>query len=185
VYTGHLYRWKGAHTLALASQRLGEDALVYIVGGTPADLRNFRSFVAAEQLDSVRVVGHVPPADVPCWLAAADVLVLPNSAKEAISARYTSPLKLYEYMASERPIVASRLPSLKEVLRHGENAWLVPPDDPAALADGVRHLLEASDLARALAKQAYLDVQGKTWDARAKRIAAFVGEMLAPPEGSR
>ena len=68
------------------------------------------------ELQRVRLVGYVPPGEVPLWLAAADVLALPNSAGEAISARYTSPLKLFEYMAAGRGIVASDLPSLREVL---------------------------------------------------------------------
>src|SRR5262249_13241169 len=78
--------------------------------------------------------GCAAPGGRPRWLAAAAVLVLPNSRAEPISARYTSPLKLFEYMAAGRPIVASDLPSLREVLTGGRNAVLVPPDDPGALA---------------------------------------------------
>ena len=71
----------------------------------------------------------------PARIADADVLVLPNTATE-VSARYTSPLKLFEYLAAGRPIVASRLPALAEVLEDDVNALLVAPGDPAALADG-------------------------------------------------
>jgi glycosyltransferase involved in cell wall biosynthesis len=178
VYTGHLYPWKGAHTLALASRHLPSDALVCIVGGTPADLDKFRSFLDRERLDSVRLAGYVSPAEVPTWLAAADVLVLPNSARETISASYTSPLKLFEYMAARRPIVGSDLPSLREVLRHDANAHLVPPDDPAALAAGVRALPADPTRARRLAEAAWHDVQGRTWDARAQTIVSFVEDRL-------
>jgi glycosyltransferase involved in cell wall biosynthesis len=183
VYTGHLYRWKGAHTLALASRLLPSDTDVLIVGGTPADLTSFTEFVARERLDRVRVVGHVPPTDVPMWLAAANVLALPNSAVEAISARYTSPLKLYEYMAARRPIVASDLPSLREALRHGESAWLVRPDEPEALAEGLRAVLTDPALAKRLAARARQDVEGHTWAARARAIKAFV-ERVAPAHGA-
>ena len=58
------------------------------------------------------------------------MLVLPNTATE-VSASYTSPLKLFEYLAAGRPIVASRLPALAEVLEDGINALLVAPEDPA------------------------------------------------------
>jgi glycosyltransferase involved in cell wall biosynthesis len=177
IYTGHLYTWKGAHTLARATRCLPPDVEVAIVGGTPADLRAFRRFVAEDSLERVRVVGHVPPAEVPAWLAAADVLVLPNSASEAISTRYTSPLKLFEYMAARRPIVASDLPSLREVLRHGENAWLVPPDSPAGLAAGIAALLADQRHASRLADRARQDVTGRTWTARAEQIARFVREV--------
>ncbi|MDQ3699524.1 MAG: glycosyltransferase family 4 protein [Chloroflexota bacterium] len=173
VYTGHLYRWKGAHTLALAARDLPPEAVVCIVGGTPADVVAFRDFLARENLTHVRLPGYVPPAHVPLWLAAADVLALPNSGTSAISARYTSPLKLFEYMAARRPIVASDLPSLREVLVHERNALLVPPDRPAALADGLRAVLSTSGLAQRLAEQAGQDVVGRTWDARAQAIIHF------------
>lgn len=182
VYTGHLYAWKGAHTLALASRELPDSAQVVIVGGTPADLQSFRGFVSSNQLDRVRVIGHVPPAEVPLWLAAADVVALPNSGKEVISARYTSPLKLYEYMAAERPIVASDLPSIGETLRHEETAVLVAPDDPSTLAAGIRRVLQDPDLAQRLAKRARAEVEGHTWDARARSIAAFVA-LAGTPTG--
>ena len=66
----------------------------------------------------VTFTGLMPPAEVAARLREADVLVLPNPAS-AISSEFTSPLKLFEYMASGRPIVASDLPSLREVLRDG------------------------------------------------------------------
>ncbi|MHB8991587.1 MAG: glycosyltransferase, partial [Chloroflexota bacterium] len=136
-YTGHLYPWKGAHTLAVASRLMPKDYLVYLVGGTEEDRSDFQRFVADEGLDRVRLVGHVSPDRVVSYLAAADVLVLPNSGADVKSSRYTSPMKLFEYMAARRPIVASRLPSLQEVLRDGENALLVEPDDPESLAKGI------------------------------------------------
>ncbi|MGI8424684.1 MAG: glycosyltransferase [Chloroflexota bacterium] len=174
VYTGHLYAWKGAHTLVQASRRLPPDSDVMIVGGTPADLTAFRRYVEVERLDRVRVVGHVPPGEVPTWLAAADVLVLPNTASEAISTRYTSPLKLFEYMAAGRPIVASDLPSLREVLRHDENGWLVPSDQAERLAAGITTVLGDPTLSERLANQAKQDVRGRTWTARAEQIVRFV-----------
>ncbi len=185
VYAGHLYPWKGAHTLALASRLLPPDVDVLVVGGTPADLASFRSFVAGERLDRVQVAGHVLPSQVPTWLAVAAALALPNSGRETISARYTSPLKLYEYMAARRPIVASDIPSLREVLRHGESGWLVPPDDPSALAAGLQVVLDDPGLATRLAVRARQDVEGHTWEARAQAIKLFVERVTPNREPSR
>jgi glycosyltransferase involved in cell wall biosynthesis len=175
-YTGHLYGWKGAHTLALASRHLPEDYLVYVVGGTDEDLEGFRRFLRDEALGRVQLTGHVPPDRVPAHLAAADVLALPNSGRSETSARFTSPMKLFEYMASGRPIVASRLPSLQEVLRDGENAVLVEPDDPEDLARGILALADEA-LARRVAETAHREVQAHTWDARAKEILAFLSKL--------
>lgn len=174
VYTGHLYAWKGAHALAEASASLPEDVIVHVVGGTPTDLAAFRSFLSERRLTRVDAPGPVPPDQVPALLAAADVVAIPNSGKEDIGARYTSPLKMYEAMAMARPIVASDVPSLREVLAHGRNAWLVPPDDPQALAAGIRHLLEHPDVAMRLAAQARADA-GAGWGARAAGVLAALG----------
>jgi glycosyltransferase involved in cell wall biosynthesis len=179
VYTGHLYRWKGAHTLAEASAQLPQDVLVHVVGGTPADLVSFRHFVEERRLARVQIAGHVPPADVPMWLAAADVLALPNSGAQAISSRYTSPLKLFEYMAAGKAIVASDLPSLREVLTHEETALLVPPDDVIGLASGIRRVLDDAALGERLGQRARDAVQGRTWDARAAAIVDFVRRITA------
>ncbi|MFQ5857321.1 MAG: glycosyltransferase, partial [Anaerolineae bacterium] len=104
VYTGHLFRWKGVYTLAKAAQHL-PDVLTIFVGGMERDVQTFRAFVREMGVTNVQVLGHASPTQVPLYLAAADVLILPNSAKEDISRLYTSPLKLFEYMASGRPIV--------------------------------------------------------------------------------
>ena|GEM_PF-163660 len=176
VYTGHLYRWKGVHVLARASATLRArrpGARIAIVGGTPADVRSFRAFIASERLEGVHVVGHVAPAEVPTWLAAADIAVLPNSATSVIGARYTSPLKLYEYLAAGCPIVASDVPAIREVVTDGETAALVRPDDPEALAEGIAGLLAVPVLAQRMGALGRNWVRGKTWDARAAAIRAF------------
>ena len=174
AYTGHLYAWKGAHTLARTAGLLPPDVQVCIVGGTPADVAAFERFLVESGSQRVRLVGYVPPGEVPLWLAAADVLALPNSAGEAISARYTSPLKLFEYMAAGRGIVASDLPSLREILRDGVNARLVAPDRPADLARGLAELLDDPALAERLGARAQADVAGRTWDARARAVLDFI-----------
>lgn len=174
VYAGHLYPWKGSHVLARTGRFLPEDVTICIVGGTPADVIAFRTYVQSEELGQVRVVGHVPPTQVPVWLRAADVVVLPNSAQSVIGSLYTSPLKLYEYLASGRPIVASDVPAIREVIRDGETGVLVVPDDPAALAEGIRTLLTDQVRADRIGNTGREWVQSRTWDARANLIRTFV-----------
>ena len=67
------------------------------------------------------------------------------------------------------------LPSLREVLRHGENGWLVNPGDSAALAVGISHMLRTPDLAERIAQQALQDVKQYTWQKRAERVQGEVG----------
>ncbi|MDE1924837.1 MAG: glycosyltransferase [Patescibacteria group bacterium] len=163
VYTGHLYAHKGVDTLIEAIRSLPDVAL-YIVGGTQADRDRFLKKYSA--CSNVHLVGHVPHSEVPLWQSAADVLVLPNSARELISAQYTSPMKLFEYMASGRPIVASNVPSIAEVVSES-SAYLVAPDNAGALKAGIVEALGGGD-SRAYAARAL--VLEHTWDKRAQRI---------------
>ncbi|HEX2513677.1 MAG TPA: glycosyltransferase, partial [Chloroflexota bacterium] len=78
------------------------------------------------------------------------------------------------YMAAGRGIVASDLPSLREVLRDGVNARLVAPDSPADLARGLAELLDNPALAERLGARAQADVAGRTWDARARAVLDFI-----------
>src|SRR4029453_17817516 len=88
------------------------------------------------------------------------------------STHFTSPLKLFEYMAAGRAIVASDLPAIREVLRHEVNALLVTPGDSTALAGGIERLLADSELAARLARNALNDVDDYTWSRRAEGLPA-------------
>ncbi|MBI2406657.1 MAG: glycosyltransferase family 4 protein [Candidatus Harrisonbacteria bacterium] len=174
VYTGHLYGWKGADVFARAAAELPPDTLVYIVGGTDDDVRLFKQQFASANL---HIVGWKNSREIPLWLKAADVLVLPTSGKETIGARYTSPMKLFEYMASGTPIVASNLPSIREVLDESR-AILVAPDEPRALAEGIRRVSRDADMATVRASAARQYVSEYTWENRARRITDFINAAI-------
>jgi glycosyltransferase involved in cell wall biosynthesis len=124
-----------------------------------------------------RIIFHdfVPYEDVPGYLARAGIAVVPLP--DVLMSRYfTSPLKLFDAMAAGAPLVASDLDSLREVLRNGENAVLVEPDSPDALAAGIRTLLDDPTLAARIACKARSEVEQYTWERRAERILEFLGE---------
>ena len=170
MYTGHLFTWKGSDTLAMAAKLLPEVKFVF-VGGTNHDLTVFRKKFGSES--NIMILGHKPHKEMPVFLKAADVLVLPNSAKEEIS-HFTSPIKLFEYMASGRPIVATNLPSIREVL-NDKNSILAKPDDINSLAQGIRRVLDNNIPDKELAKKAREDVENYTWAKRASSILNFLG----------
>jgi glycosyltransferase involved in cell wall biosynthesis len=174
IYTGHLYEWKGASVFAEAAAQL-ENVRALIVGGTEEDVRRLRAEVSERGWKNVEVIGYVAPDQIPFYQVAADVVVLPNSAKSEISRLHTSPLKLFEYMASGTPIIASDLPSLREVLRDNENAILVEADEAKALANGIKKILDDRPLADRLAAAARKDVEAMTWAARAESVIRFCG----------
>ncbi|MFQ6049514.1 MAG: glycosyltransferase, partial [Candidatus Paceibacterales bacterium] len=121
----------------------------------------------------VNIIGYRPHSEIPHWLKAADILVLPNTAKDQISKYYTSPVKMFEYMASERPIVASDLPSIRDILNE-ENAFFFEPDNPKDLALAIEKLLKDKALAESIATKAHQDVQYYTWSNRAKEVLDLI-----------
>lgn len=177
-YSGHLYAWKGVDIL-LQALALVPHARGLIIGGhaEEQDLGRVKALAAKLGLaERVTFTGLVPPGEVAARLRGAAVLALPNPAS-AISTRFTSPLKLFEYMASGRAIVASDLPSIREVLHNEQNALLVLPGNAAALAAGISRLLDDRSLSSRLARAASEAMPQYSWSRRAERLEALFTEM--------
>ncbi len=171
LYTGHLYDWKGADVLAEAAGGLGKDKEVIFVGGADEDIALFKKKFG--WFSNIKILGRRPHAEIPLYLKAADVLVLPNSGREDISRFYTSPMKLFEYMASGRPIVASDLPSIREVLNE-KNAVFSEPDNPVKLRDAIELALRDKELTQRIADRALLDAGEYDWRIRARKVLDFL-----------
>lgn len=123
AYAGHLYPWKGVDVFVRALAQ-APHVRGLIIGGHPGESDRARVERLARELrvdDRLDITGLVPPADVAGHLARASMLVLPNLAS-SMSERYTSPLKLFEYLWCGRAIVASDLPAIREVLTTDETA---------------------------------------------------------------
>lgn len=115
-----------------------------------------RMGIAEERL---LIIDRVPNSEVPYWIRACDLLLLPLS-QEIASSSGSSPLKLLEYMATGACIIASDLPSIREVLRHGESGWLVGAKSPTtaldseALAKAINYLMCDDGLRTRIASEA-------------------------------
>jgi glycosyltransferase involved in cell wall biosynthesis len=180
AYAGHLYAWKGVDVL-LEAIALVPEARGLIVGGHAAEPDLARLQALAERLGvsgRLTFTGMLDPGQVAGLLRSATVLALPNPAS-AISTRFTSPLKLFEYMAAGRAIVASDLPSIREILHNEVDALLVAPGDAPALANAIRRLLGDRDLAARLAGAAFEAAPGYSWDRRAERLSTLFREVIA------
>lgn len=149
----------------------GKEPLLLCVGGPMESVPFYLDLARRYGVPDIklRFVDRVPNREVPFWMRAFDIAVAPFPYTEHY-AYFMSPLKLFEYLAAGVPVVATDLPSIREVLHHGKNAWLVKPDDPRALARGMHRMLDNNDMAEKLAQQATRDVQSYTWKRRASEI---------------
>ncbi len=147
VCVGHLRHRKGVDVLLRASHFI-PDARGVVVGEgeDAASLRTLRAELGAP----VELLGNRP--DARAIIAAADVFVVPSRTEG-------TPLALLEAMALERPIVATAVGGLPELLTNDENALLVPPESPAALAGAIVRLLGDRDLAERLGAAARATVE--------------------------
>jgi glycosyltransferase involved in cell wall biosynthesis len=171
AYAGHLYPWKGIDVF-LRALALTPDVRGLIVGGHPgeADLTRVRALISDLGLSArVTITGLLAPHDVAHALDDADVLVLPNT-PSTISDRYTSPLKLFEYLTRGRAIVASDLPSIREVLTHEQTALLVPAGDATSLAAAIARLEGDPGLRARLGASAHAIAPDYSWARRAERL---------------
>ena len=173
----------------LTVERLREPRIIYL--GRISRDRGLGVFEALAGHYAVRLVGPceeaptaaieclppIPHADVPRQYADAEIALMPYQ-QDLQHAASISPIKLFEAMAAGRCVVASDLPALREVLRDGENALLVPPDEPAAWIAAVERLRQDPVLALRIAAAGRTTAAGYGWDARARGIASALGLRL-------
>lgn len=169
VYAGSLFPWKGAAELVQAAGLLPGCA-VTIAGGDEAEIAMLRS-----QFDSngarIEFAGRLSSDKVRALLERSCIGVLPNRA-DAESA-FTSPIKLFEYMAAGCAVVASDLPALREILAQDEAMW-ARAGDPEALAEGIRALIADPARAHSLGERLYAKSAQYTWDVRGAQIAQLL-----------
>jgi glycosyltransferase involved in cell wall biosynthesis len=165
LYAGTVSKLKGADYIFAAARLLPQTTFLLVGQVAP-------EFADVELPRNVRLLGRKEQAQLPPLLRAADVLLLPHPRGEYSQ----SPMKLFEYMASGTPIIASRLPSICEVLNDA-NATLVEPESAEALAEGIRNVLSGKHV-EGLAARAREDVRAYTWEKRGSAVAEFIRKTI-------
>jgi glycosyltransferase involved in cell wall biosynthesis len=173
VYAGSFFPWKGVQDLVAAAEWL-PGCRIELIGGSPERIHEYRSQVPAGGAEVV-FAGHLTHPQTLQALGQACIAVLPNRAEP--NSLWSSPLKLFEYMAAGCAVVAADLPSVREALAHDEAIW-VPPGDPRALAEGIRQLADNPGKARQLGERVRERARAFTWEARAARLAAIMRAAL-------
>lgn len=158
---------KGVDEAVEAIQALQQEgrSLCFIgVGATPDELKVYGKRAASH----ITFVGHRPQRDLKKFYAAADTVLMPFPWTEHY-AFFMSPLKLFEYLMSSIPIIASDLPSVREVIQESE-AWLIQPGSVPELKNAIKEVMDHPELAKEKACKSRVLADRYTWQARAKRI---------------
>jgi hypothetical protein len=197
VYMGGFAAWKGVYVLGEAGVHLKkhaelssglEDYSIHMVGGVDGvkpnlDRVKFENWLKEEKIPNVTTHPAVPHSEIYIWLSAADVLVAPGTEKDSNAKLYTSPLKIFDYLASGKSLVLTKLSAIHQALKsvqslgHLEYAIsMVPPDDPFALAQGiiVRMKFGGENILPLASK---VDLHKAFWFARAARILQAINKL--------
>ena len=126
------------------------------MGGRSGDVDRYRKESANRNLNNVKFTGFVSNAELPLYQAASDILLMPYQVKVTASSggdisSFLSPMKMFEYLAAAKPILASDLPVFSEILNE-QNAWRLPANDASAWVSAIQCLEKDLNCAIAMAK---------------------------------
>lgn len=169
VYTGGLYPWKGVDFVVEAWKETPEAAHLLLVGGPAQDRERIRSRIPTEARGRIHIADTMPREDIFSLLKEADIGLLPTSPDFPIGREFTSPLKLFEYLAAGLPILASDVPTSHEILNASVAKFF--PQDAKAFIKTVTELIEGKAWRSGASLEARLLVRRYRWQDRAKRIA--------------
>ena len=179
-YFGHLYPGRGIE-IVVAMAAACPESLFLVYGGTEIDLAVRRN---ANRLTNLEFMGHVPHPTARELMCLMDVLLMPYQESVSIgvakhdTARWMSPMKMFEYLGSGVPIISSDLPVLREVLSDGHNCLLATPGDAVEWVSTLAHLAANPDLAIRIGATAHAEYQRQhTWTRRAEQIVAAAGQL--------
>lgn len=168
LYIGRVDGWKGANVFFDAAKFFPSDVVAVVIGGEKEQVKRLR-----QKYPEIIFLGYRPYRELQHNQSAGDVLVLPNTGKDGVSVLFTSPLKLFSYMASGIPIVVSDLQSVREILNE-DLCFFVRPDDPQALARGIVLACDEKADGAQMAMRAKEVVVQYDWHNRAERILSFL-----------
>ena len=178
-YVGHLYQGRGIDLILELAKHFSEIDFL-IVGGEEQDVAYWRRMSA--ELKNIHFAGFVDQKTLPSYYQKMDIVLAPYQQKVSVAgnknidtSQWMSPLKIFEYMAYKKAIIASNLPVLEEVLVHEHNAILCSPIDVESWKNAIDRLVEDQTLRLELSKEAYQTLNHSyTWDKRASQVIQLI-----------
>jgi glycosyltransferase involved in cell wall biosynthesis len=175
VYAGSFFGWKGVADLVAAAATLDGFRLT-LIGGEPEQIARLRGQMPGGGAE-VEFLPRLPHDEVMARIAGACIAVLPN--RPDPDSAFTSPIKLFEYMAAGCAVVTADLPAIREILGETDAAWF-RAGDPLSLRDALAALGSDCERARSMGRQLRARSTEFAWEKRAQRLKDFLAGALPP-----
>lgn len=176
-YVGSWEKWKGVDVLIRAYVRVlkkAHNCKLILVGGSPKEISQTQQLIKKLNIDRKKILltGFLPWIEAVNYLKISDIGVIPNI-RTTIGSRYTSPLKLFECMGAGLPIVASDLPSIREILTNKE-ALFFEPENENDLAEKLINLINDKVKREQMKFLVSQRVKDFTYEERCKKITEVI-----------
>jgi len=174
-YSGSLYKGRGIELIIEVAKRQPLSKFL-VIGGPDIERKRFVILAKNLGLNNLQFIEYIQTSLLPKYLYSCDILVMPyqpnfkTADNGPDTSKFMSPLKMFEYMATGKPIIASNLEVLREVLVNEKNSLLVEPDNTSQWCDAIERLKSDSPLTRNLGLNARADVRKFTWSKRSNSI---------------
>ncbi len=174
-YVGHLYQGRGIELIIECAKRMN-DVTFHIVGGTYEDINKWKKYIKNLNLSNIFFYGFVPPNETVNYRNSFDILLALYAKQVSVfgfkdsgnTSEFMSPLKIFEYMAHKKAIIASDLPVLREVL-NSENSILIKPEDIDDLVKAIS-TFKKKEYREKLGSNALKDFKKYSWKHRAEGL---------------
>lgn len=170
LYTGSFFKWKGVDIIIKAA-KICNDSQFKLIGGDENQINRLNQLITEYKLNNVELILKIDRKRLLRYIKDADILLLPNT-DDKIN-KWTSPIKLFEYMASKRIIISSKIDSLQEIIDENSAVFFFP-NSHEDLAAKITYLSKNYDVR--MVKNAFDNVKKYSWNQRAKNIKSFLGE---------
>ncbi len=173
LYVGSLQQNRGIENFIISSQNIADHNFI-IVGGDQKESEELKKKFVINKNSNLTFVPHQSQLNLLNYYKIANILILPMSGNQQHTKLYASPNKLFEYMGSGKPIIASNLPSIREILTDNETALLFNADDPIDLTEKINQLINDDLLAKKLSFNSKKLSELFSWEAKASNLIKLI-----------